>query len=98
MDPLDVEKRLGLALGLNVRRQRHELGLTQEDLAFLVETSPNYLSRLEGGRSNCTFRTLSRLAVALKCDPLALLVDRGEISSHSAGPLEPELHGSRRRS
>ena len=44
---------------------RRELGLSQSELAHLMETDQGYLSRLENGALNPRVRTLREYAVAL---------------------------------
>ncbi|VEI13974.1 helix-turn-helix domain-containing protein [Trueperella bialowiezensis] len=45
--------------------QRKRLGVSQSDLARLMETDQGYLSRLESGSINPRVRTLREYAVAL---------------------------------
>lgn len=60
-------------VGLNVKRRRLELGLTQEQLAELSGFSQQYLSDLENGRRNPTVVSLWELAQALDTTPIALI-------------------------
>ena len=60
-------------LGRNVRRQRHALGLSQEQLALEAGMKRSYVSELERGLRNPTVRALGRLADALAVDPTLLL-------------------------
>lgn len=54
-----------MLIGLNVRRIRQELGLTQEAFAERSGFSQQYISDLERGRRNPTLVTLFELAQAL---------------------------------
>jgi transcriptional regulator with XRE-family HTH domain len=54
------------ALGRAVRRLRDERGLTQEALADRARITPVYVSRIERGRGNPTWRILVDLAAALE--------------------------------
>lgn len=51
---------------------RQRKGLSQERLAERARTSPNYVSRIERGAGNPTFRMLIKLSNALFVDPLEL--------------------------
>lgn len=48
-------------MGAALRTQREKRGLTQEDLAFRMDTSPSLISRIENGRENFTIATLLRM-------------------------------------
>ena len=65
------------ALGQAVRDLRQEHGLSQEALAQASELHPTYLSGIERGARNPTWRTLGRLCDALGVK-LSELVDRAE--------------------
>lgn len=61
-------------VGRNAARLRSDLGLTQEQLAERSGLSQQYLSGLERGKRNPTILTLYELAVALRVDPVDLLL------------------------
>ena len=52
-------------LAVNVRRRRHQLGLTQEGAAQAMHVATRHLQKLEAGELNVTLRTLCRVAQAL---------------------------------
>lgn len=57
-------------LGVVVRLRRHELGLSQQELAAKAgEMDRSYLSEIESGRKNISFTVLLRLAAALELTP-----------------------------
>jgi transcriptional regulator with XRE-family HTH domain len=60
----------------NLRRLRHEKGLSQDDLAYEAEVSRSYLSQLEKGAFYASLKIIGRLAEALKVEPAELL-ERG---------------------
>lgn len=60
-------------MGLNVRKHRKRLSLSQEELAFRAGMKRSYVSELESGGRNPTVRALGRLAEALNVDPADLL-------------------------
>lgn len=49
----------------NLRRLRHEKGLSQDDLAYEAEVSRSYLSQLEKGTYYASLKIVARLAEAL---------------------------------
>ena len=53
-------------IGVKLKKLREERGLSQERLAAKAGLSREHLARLEAGRHDPTFGTLSRLAKALK--------------------------------
>jgi transcriptional regulator with XRE-family HTH domain len=56
------------ALGATVRDMRTGLGLTQEALAERAGVHPTYVSGVERGVRNVTFKVLLRLLTALETD------------------------------
>jgi transcriptional regulator with XRE-family HTH domain len=57
----------------NLRRLRHERGLSQDDLAYEAEVSRSYLSQLEKGVFHASLKVIGKLAAALRVDPAELL-------------------------
>jgi transcriptional regulator with XRE-family HTH domain len=57
----------------NLRRLRHEKGLSQDDLAYEAEVSRSYLSQLEKGAFYASLKIIGRLAEALDVEPAELL-------------------------
>ena len=57
----------------NLRRLRHEKGLSQDDLAHEAEVSRSYLSQLEKGAFYASLKIIGRLAEALGVEPAELL-------------------------
>ncbi len=78
-------------LGVNVRRYRKLLGMTQEQLAVAAGMERSYVSDLERGRRNPSVLALGRLAHALQIGPHCLLVspasDDGKIGQQKNRPL-----------
>lgn len=73
LGPLHLRMDVLERLALNLRRLRHEAGLSQEELSELSNIHQTYLSGLEGGKRNPSIRVLDRLASALKVDISVLL-------------------------
>ncbi len=59
---MDVRRRVGL----NLKRFRHELGLSQEAFAFEAGVHRTYISGIERGARNPTVLILARLAETLR--------------------------------
>ncbi|MDD5014786.1 MAG: helix-turn-helix transcriptional regulator [Atribacterota bacterium] len=65
---------IGRELGRKVKELRRKRGITQEQLAELIETSYKYLQRIEGKNPpDVRLTTILRLAKALKVKPAELL-------------------------
>jgi transcriptional regulator with XRE-family HTH domain len=58
----------------NLRRIRHEKGLSQDDLAYEAGISRSYLSQLEKGSFYASLKILGRIAHVLKTEPAEFLV------------------------
>jgi transcriptional regulator with XRE-family HTH domain len=65
----------GLAFGKVLRERRKLAGLTQEQLALEADVQRNYVSLIERGVNQPTINIIFKLAVALKCQPSALIAD-----------------------
>jgi transcriptional regulator with XRE-family HTH domain len=70
------------ALGLAVRDLRKRRGLSQEALAHASGLHPTYLSGIERGQRNPTWRTLGRVCEALevRMSELAALAEEMELA------------------
>jgi y4mF family transcriptional regulator len=55
-------------LATTVRRRRHELGLSQEQLAGVIGVHRVFISQLEGGKATVRFELVLRLLQALGLD------------------------------
>jgi transcriptional regulator with XRE-family HTH domain len=71
--------------GQQVRDLRLHAGLTQEELATTSGLHWTYISQIERGKRNLTYKCLVRLAAGLGIT-LSQLVD-GQQSDHDPGPL-----------
>jgi transcriptional regulator with XRE-family HTH domain len=60
-------------LAVNLRRRRHEKGLSQEELAGLADINRTYISKLETGTSWAGLEIIGKLAKILACAPADLL-------------------------
>lgn len=71
-------------IGRRIKELRRSKELSQEKLAELAETSPNYLSRMERGTENPTLDMLIKLSTALE-------VEMWEIFDFGHGVSQKEL-------
>lgn len=60
-------------LGQKIKKLREARGLTQVELAVIINISPVYVGFIENGRRRPSLRTLERLARALKVSASELL-------------------------
>jgi transcriptional regulator with XRE-family HTH domain len=58
----------------NLRRLRHEQGISQETLAYEADVNRTYISKLEKGVSYAGLEVIGKLATVLKVEPAMLLV------------------------
>ncbi len=70
--PVAVTRTLEQSIGLQVRHQRKEAGLTVAELATAAEISTGMLSKIENGQISPSLSTLQTLSAALNV-PIALL-------------------------
>lgn len=54
--------------GFNVKLERMKQGITQAELAEMLDVHEKYISRVETGKQNVTIKTLNKLAIALRVD------------------------------
>ena len=59
--------------GENMRKAREEKGLTQEQLAEILKTKQNTISRWENGEREPSLEMVVKIARSLDCDPNYLL-------------------------
>ena len=60
--------------GKNVKYYRYKKHITQEKLADLIATNPNYISRLELGKHNPSLSMIDKIASALGIEPHELFL------------------------
>jgi transcriptional regulator with XRE-family HTH domain len=64
--------KLRVILAENIKAYRTELGFSQSKLAELVDTAPNYIAMIEGGKRFPTDTMLEKIAAALRREPYEL--------------------------
>lgn len=68
-----------IRFGKRLRKLRRSKDLTQEQLAYMVGVSTEFISNIERGRNAPSFDTLERLATTLDV-PVNILFEFGEDS------------------
>jgi len=66
-------------LGQRLRDIREALGMTQKQLAKRIKISQPLLSRIEEKADNCTLKTIIKVARALECDFLGVIVAQNSL-------------------
>lgn len=61
------------AMAINLRRERHDRKMTQEDLADRAGLSSRYLGSIERGAVSASVTVLGQLAKALRMNPCDLI-------------------------
>ena len=64
-------------LGDAIRGRRKDRKLSQEKLAERADVHRNYIGLIERGEQNITIESLVKVAKALKCKVMDLVVDAG---------------------
>ena len=68
MDETEILKKIAF----NIKVERMRIGLTQFQLAEMIDVHEKYIGRVESGRQNMTLKTLIKLS-ALNVDLVKLL-------------------------
>lgn len=68
-----MERDLRQVFAANLRRLRHEAGLSQEELAHFANVNRTYMSKLEKGASHVGLEIIGKIASVLKVEPAELL-------------------------
>ena len=63
---------LGQEIGSKLRARRLQLGMTQEQLAYLSHTSASQVGRIERGQGNYTIKFLEAMLQALSISLIGL--------------------------
>jgi transcriptional regulator with XRE-family HTH domain len=97
----DEDREMAEAIGRRARGHRMRLGATQEQIAELVDLSPQVYARMERGGVLPSLRTLARMAEALATSPAELLADLGEAPLRESrkaksGPGNIDMHAIQR--
>jgi len=79
----------GVAFGRVVRKRRTEAGLSQERLGFEAGLGRVFVSWIETGQKQPTFRTILKLAAALGCSGSILVAEAEALLN--ADETQPEV-------
>ena len=60
--------------GIRLKQLRKSKGNTQEELAYRINCSTTYISKLENGKSICSMERLFEISDVLQCDVSELLL------------------------
>lgn len=63
------------SVGIAIRKKRHEVNLSQEDLAGIAEVDRSYLSGIENGRRRISLEAFIKISRSLETQPWILLKD-----------------------
>lgn len=77
-------------LGLAVAKRRHELGLTQADVAGRIDLTRASLANIETGRQKVLLHQLYRLANALEIESITDLVPESFWFAENSEPVQFE--------
>lgn len=78
---------MATGLAATVLKRRREIGLSQEELASRAGLHRTYISDIERGARNISFKSLCRLAIALEIESSALVA----LSEQHASSSREEL-------
>ena len=59
-------------LAMNINARRKKLKISQAELAEKIDTSPNYISKIETEKQFPSVQMIEQLAMALECDSVDL--------------------------
>ena len=74
-------------IGERIRMYRIRKGLTQEELSFMIETAPSYISSIESGKKKPSLRKLADMAEAMELTVNDFLYDMDEMNIDSLNRL-----------
>lgn len=75
-----LKKELLLRLGNNIRDLRMQQGVSQEELAFKIDSARNFIGCIERAEKSATIYTLFRIAQALNVKLDVLVKDIDDIN------------------
>ncbi|OUO92837.1 helix-turn-helix transcriptional regulator [Cloacibacillus sp. An23] len=75
-------------VGDEIKRTRKLRGITQRDLAKMINVKPNTMSQYENGKSEVSFHVLREISRALGCSSLDLAYEELGIEKPCVGSCE----------
>ena len=76
---MKYQKKARIILANNIKYYRLKKGLSQEDLAELLETTPVYLSSLENAKRNIRLDYIEHIANILELNIKELFIERENV-------------------
>ena len=77
-------------LSINMKEKRKKLKLSQAQLAEKIDTSPNYISKIEAEKQFPSVQMIEAIAEALQCDTIDLFSTKS-ITKKSLSTLKNNL-------
>ena len=77
-------------LASNIKIHRKNQGLTQENLAEMVNTASTYIAMIESGKRTPSFKMIERIATVLKVNPSELFSTK-DLPIESSSVLREKL-------
>jgi transcriptional regulator with XRE-family HTH domain len=77
-----MAKRSDRTFGRTIRERRHQLGLSQRQVALGIRASTPYVGHLESNKRHPSDNVLARLAKVLDLDPRVLFMSANPIAAH----------------
>lgn len=84
---IQTSQTIGISLGRAIAQHRKDLGLTQDDLAGLVEVDAETISRFERGAVLPSLTRLQQIATSLKVGLGELLTESSGLTNDQASRL-----------
>ena len=73
---LNLDKSLLILFGQNIKNAREEKGISQEELATLIDSSRSFVSSIELGKTNPSLLTVLKLCKVLDIQNLNFLLGK----------------------
>ncbi|MBO4509314.1 MAG: helix-turn-helix transcriptional regulator [Spirochaetaceae bacterium] len=81
---------LRTVLSFNMKERRKKLNLSQANLAEIMDTSPNYIYKIEAEKQFPSVQMIEQIALALNCDSIDLF-STGKIKETNLDILKNSL-------
>lgn len=76
MKNLNLDKSLLILFGQNIKKAREDKGISQEELATLIDSSRSFVSSIELGKTNPSLLTVLKLCKVLDIQDLNFLLGK----------------------
>lgn len=82
-----VEKELVQIVGDNIAMRRRRLGLSQKELALIIDVTQDAMARIEKGKIAPKMARIQQIAQALKCPPAYFFRTNDELTEERAATI-----------